>query len=367
MKKEEMQIGLALSGGGMRAAVYHLGILQAMAEVGLLSRITRISSVSGASICIGLIFSCNHQVWPSDQEFIDTVLPKVRKLITSKDIQWTSLIKWLCMPYYWDKKVNLLSEVMEKKWGIHCCLQSIPDKPLWIINTTAFETGKDFRISTQRMGSNNLFVMRPAFRMSHAMGASASFPILIGPYKLKTKKYIWTDRNGIIKDTPDDKILHLWDGGVYDNMGLDPIFKIKDDGKMPHDINYMLVSNASGDIEHQSRKRGYSFRNLKRMLDINMDQVESLKTRVVTQYMKKNHNGLYFKIGTPVKDIVKHSDLSFAMKEHWIHSSMHMKDIVYVRDYKTTLEKVKLEHFNMILRHGYETARTTLHCYGHFD
>ncbi|BCX89991.1 NTE family protein (plasmid) [Methylomarinovum tepidoasis] len=42
--------GLALSGGGFRAALFHLGVLAALAERGLLSRIEVISTVSGGSI-----------------------------------------------------------------------------------------------------------------------------------------------------------------------------------------------------------------------------------------------------------------------------------------------------------------------------
>ena len=41
-----MNIGLALSGGGFRATVYHLGVLARLAEQDLLEKVTYISSVS---------------------------------------------------------------------------------------------------------------------------------------------------------------------------------------------------------------------------------------------------------------------------------------------------------------------------------
>lgn len=364
MEKQSMRIGLALSGGGMRAAVFHLGILQALAEEGLLQQVSRISTVSGASICMGLIYSLNNQVWPSNNVFLETILPAMKPIITTKDIQWTALCKLLFMPYYWDKKVNLLSNVMEKKWGIHCCLQDIPHFPLWIINTTAFESGRDFRISPLRMGTKPTYVKNPKIRLSHAMGASAGFPILIGPYKMNTSSYEWVDHFGKVTTEPIDPVLHLWDGGVFDNMGLDPIFKIKNGGRMSKDINYMIVSNASGNIEHQKRQFGYSFRNLKRMLDINMDQVESIKSAIISDYMKKHQNGIYLKIGTPMSDIVNGSNLSFVEKERLIHEAMLTKDIVKARDYKTTLERVKPADYHNILRHGYEVARANLRCWG---
>ncbi len=43
-------IGLALSGGGYRAMVFHVGALIRLNEVALLRKVKRISSVSGGSI-----------------------------------------------------------------------------------------------------------------------------------------------------------------------------------------------------------------------------------------------------------------------------------------------------------------------------
>src|SRR3974390_2445460 len=44
------QIGLALSGGGFRATLYHLGLVRFLRDAGLLSQVTHITSVSGGSI-----------------------------------------------------------------------------------------------------------------------------------------------------------------------------------------------------------------------------------------------------------------------------------------------------------------------------
>jgi NTE family protein len=46
----EAKLGLALSGGGFRAAFFHLGVLARLAELGLLRRVEVISTVSGGSI-----------------------------------------------------------------------------------------------------------------------------------------------------------------------------------------------------------------------------------------------------------------------------------------------------------------------------
>ena len=44
------KIGLALSGGGFRASLYHLGLLRFLRDAGILSQVSHITSVSGGSI-----------------------------------------------------------------------------------------------------------------------------------------------------------------------------------------------------------------------------------------------------------------------------------------------------------------------------
>ena len=44
------KIGLALSGGGFRASLYHLGLVRFLRDAGILSQVSHITSVSGGSI-----------------------------------------------------------------------------------------------------------------------------------------------------------------------------------------------------------------------------------------------------------------------------------------------------------------------------
>src|SRR3954469_6122659 len=48
------RIGLALSGGGFRATLYHLGLVRFLRDAGLLSQVTHITSVSG-----GIVFAAH--------------------------------------------------------------------------------------------------------------------------------------------------------------------------------------------------------------------------------------------------------------------------------------------------------------------
>jgi NTE family protein len=53
--KREPKIGLALSGGGFRAALFHIGVLARLAEAGLLRKVRVISTVSGGAI-VGALY-----------------------------------------------------------------------------------------------------------------------------------------------------------------------------------------------------------------------------------------------------------------------------------------------------------------------
>ena len=52
MTNDGKRIGLALSGGGYRAAAYHIGALRALHKLCVLNKVDVISSVSGGSVSV---------------------------------------------------------------------------------------------------------------------------------------------------------------------------------------------------------------------------------------------------------------------------------------------------------------------------
>ena len=75
-------IGLALSGGGYRAMVFHVGALIRLNEVALLRKIKRISSVSGGSITAGVLGTSWKGLKFTDDVAInfDVVVERVRQM-----------------------------------------------------------------------------------------------------------------------------------------------------------------------------------------------------------------------------------------------------------------------------------------------
>jgi len=352
------RIGIALSGGGVRALIFHLGVLRYLAEAGLFDKIVSISSVSGGSLCMGAIFGAGGNRWPTGAEFLKDIEPRVRGMILGNNIQSAALWRLPVSPIYWRNRVKLLAKVLEDMWGIKGNLQDLPQKPFWEINCTTFESGRDFRFRRDFMGEYSIgYVQKPALPISHILAASAAFPILIGPYILKTAGLRWTEDsagNGKTIDVPDH--FTLWDGGVYDNLGLEPLYKI---GKgMDSEIDFLIVSNASAPLDFQQRDGNLSLSNLHRLLEIALWQVDSLRSREVYSNVILQGKGFYMKIGFCVDHMTRllgmnHIDIDQVPELH-----ISKTDAQFAQSYPTTLNSPHERDFKRILRHGYENARS---------
>ena len=322
----------------MRAAIYHLGVLKYLSEARLFDQITSISSVSGASLCIGAVFAVNDNKWPSGTAFRDEVLARVKAMMLRHDIQKSAILRLPLSPHRWNNKVKIIADVLEKKWNIKGSLQDLPAYsddpqsrcPYWEINCTTFETGSRFRVRRDYMGDRHIgYTQNPALPISDMIAASAGFPVLIGPYTLKTKNMRWTkDKHGLDKQVAVNPHYTLWDGGVYDNLGLEALYKIG--CCLDKEVDFLIVSDASAAIHFQKRKRNASIKNMKRLLDIATHQVYALRYREFHAAVTEKGKGAYLEIGEDV------------------------------RNYPTTLRTPCEYDFDRILLSGYNTAKREL-------
>ena len=313
----------------MRAAIYHLGVLKYLAESGLYGNISAVSSVSGASLCIGAMFAVNKNKWVSGEEFLRDTLPNVREMMLGCDIQKSALNRLPFLPKYWFNRVEILAEMLEKKWGIRGTIQDLPlppDSPYWEINCTTFETGQNWRVRKDYMGDFTVgYTQNPNLPISEMIAASAGFPVLIGPYTLKTSGMSWTgDKHGAGESVRVEPRYTLWDGGVYDNLGMEALYKI---GKgLDDEIDFLIVSDASGGMGFHKYKKNASLYNVKRLLDISMNQVYALRSREFRASAVESGVGAYLQISGAA------------------------------RSYSTTLRTPCRQEFDMILLNGYRNA-----------
>ena len=81
-----MEIGLALSGGGVRAAVFHLGVIRRIADDGLLERVTAVSTVSGGRLMMATLITQSSMKWPTSEEYLSEVYGAIRTRLTTTDL-----------------------------------------------------------------------------------------------------------------------------------------------------------------------------------------------------------------------------------------------------------------------------------------
>ena len=120
------------------------------------------------------------------------------------------------------------------------------------LNATTYESGKNWRfIPKSRMGDYVVgYVKEPSIPLTDAMAASAAYPGLIGPLALDTRKFSWFEFEGQVEREiqPPFAKLHLWDGGLYDNLGVEALFKIRGEHQYHNDCNFLVVSDASNPV-----------------------------------------------------------------------------------------------------------------------
>ncbi len=352
----EKPVALVLSGGGVRAMVFHLGVLRLLAERQALERVRRLSTVSGGSLLVGLILRENAMVWPSSSQFLETIYPKLRQQLCARSLQWGA-VRQLLWPWNWRylfSRANLLALALQYEWGVTAALREVPDQPEWSINGTTAENGKRFRFRHDTLGDYELGYAKPGcFPLSSALAVSAAFPGGFGPLSVATKPFQWKKRptwDADVRDARQVNVgyrrLHLYDGGVYDNLGLEPFFDAGC-GVPKHPDEIIVVFDAGAPL-----KQGFSmfalnpFR-LKRVADIMSDQSRALRVRTFAHFLQQAPlRGAYLYINTSVGGGEPCESAAFAA------------------GFPTTLRRLKPAEFDRLAEHGYRVSLQVESQYG---
>jgi NTE family protein len=330
---KDKKIGLALSGGGHRAAVFHLGVLSYLADNELLENINHVSTVSGGSILMGLIYKLNNYEFPNSNIYLNKILPEIKGYFTDMSLSKLLLNKMISNLRFFNRHSILASELRDT-WGIDKSIQDIADKPIWTINTTVLETGKSWRIQKKEMKEYKLSgIKKPNISISDAIAASAGFPIGIGPMKLDILKYQFKPK-GLDQNKP----LHLYDGGLYDNLGLE-VFMKNNFAYLDKTVDFVISSDASKPLEIVNHR--WYYQRIFRIIDVSTEQIRSLKVRLFHKFLYHNPTkGVHIRIG----------------EEHYNMD----KEAKIANNYATNFNKMTLEDFDAIKANGYVTAEAVL-------
>lgn len=351
-------VALALSGGGIRAMVFHLGVLKHLAEQQMLERICTVSTVSGGSLILGLLLKESGMEWPTSAQYLEQVLPTLRQKLCTRSVMG-GMLRQLRHPSNWRyliSRANLVAGALRDEWGIASCLSDLPAIPEWSINGTTAETGKRFRFKRNDLGDYVLgYAAAQQFPLAEALAVSAAFPGGIGPLVIEAgeyewKKRGWSDPRDTAQNVPSPyPRLHLYDGGVYDNLGLEPFFDAGK-GQLKDTLaagTAIIVSDAGAPLP-----RGFSYFSLnpwrvKRVADIMSDQSRALRVRTLVNYLQQaSGRGSYLYIGEPVCD------------------GLPCPSAKYVSEFPTTLRRLTPAEFDAIATHGYSVAAKVDNLYG---
>lgn len=370
-------IGLALSGGGVRAAAFHAGVLRYMAEHGLLEKVVHVSSVSGGSLFVGMVFRHANYSWPSSKAYLREVFPRFRQNLTTQSLQLSAVSRLLLNPLNWRfilSRANVLAKAIKGLWGVTASLSRISDAPVWSINCTTGETGRRYRFKNQTMGDYELgYATVGDIGLANAMAISAAFPGGVGPLTINTRKFHWTKRKQWNASKPEPyqppfSRLHLYDGGLYDNLGIEPLFDVgqqalKKDESLPSRITYILVSDGGAPLAREGMPHPLNPWRFKRIADIALDQCRALRVRAFVNFLKKNPTaGAYVGIGAAAVSSIKQFTAGrelFAknlLNQTWLSAD----DAKRAATYSTTLSQLSEATFDLLEQHGYETAKWNL-------
>ena len=128
-------IALCLSGGGFRAALFHLGALRRLNELGALSQVTAITSVSGGSIVSAHLANVI-RAWPAPGERVadwDAIVAAPFKRLTEQNYRTGPILKRL-LPWNWFRSstaVTALAGLYERR-VTQMRLRELPQRPHFV-------------------------------------------------------------------------------------------------------------------------------------------------------------------------------------------------------------------------------------------
>lgn len=373
-------IGLALSGGGYRAAVYHLGTLKKLHQLKVLDKIDRFSTISGGSItgaayCLhnGDFKEFENRMFTAlttksviryiltSWKFVRLILFALMFLVPAIYFQFTLyapysipiIILFIYLLIKYQFKLFPVSEIIEKAYDKFffsgAILSDLNDKPEIAIGATNLQTLRQFTFSKRKMEDSKYAYMQPPiyfdgtkFPVARAVIASSSVPFAFTPIVIAKEYY---------KDPSLYKTVYprLVDGGVYDNQGAHKLTQENSSYK----CDVVIVSDA-GDKLPFDKSYNNTFTLLLRTVDTFMARIKHFQM-IQNIYSKSEISVSFQSIGWDLENCITgfHKNLldgnipkelcvAHNFEDVWIETpAQYRKEIIThletVCDYKTMI------------------------------
>ena len=248
------RIGLALSGGGFRAACFGLGCLRALYDEDLLRNVSVISGVSGGSLLAAL-----YAYGPSNfDEFDALVVEQLRRgfqlEIAARALNPRRAISKLsfdtrCAVFRRSteqfvqsvNRADALRDTLASRVFGERSLSDVTHADLaTVITATDLRTSNAVRFGSLRSSCSAYGTIQETIGVADAVAASGAFPTLLpGIERIFTFQ---REASGVMER---HKVV-LSDGGIYDNLGSSVLEPKRSSLHTPHvyDVEYIVSSDA---------------------------------------------------------------------------------------------------------------------------
>ncbi|MBI3810737.1 MAG: patatin-like phospholipase family protein [Nitrospirae bacterium] len=222
-QKDKMFIGLALSGGGSRAANFASAAMLELKRLGILDRVDFISSVSGGSLPAAyyaldgykyFTWTGYRQIHFEDAEVMDRM---------GRDFKWRWIGRWFLpqnmIPYWFTDftRSDIMVQVFNNNLFHGASYADLnPERPKLLINATNDGLSDSFTFTDESFAEMNSSLA--SYKVARAVNVSSAFP---GAFQSVTlRKYSPPDQ------AFPTRYLHLYDGGPVDNLGINTLLNV---------------------------------------------------------------------------------------------------------------------------------------------
>jgi NTE family protein len=290
-RRERAGIALCLSGGGFRATLFHLGALRRLNETGVLAKLDTISSVSGGSIMAA--FMATGVRWPLSApippDVWDRDVAQPVRRFAARNLRTPAMLGRLLAPWDTSAGVRALMRGYARALPPAATLASLPEHPRFVFCATDLCFGVNFVFERERAGDYRLGYLSPppaGWHVARAVAASSCFPPVFNPMPIDVPADSFKRGRWESPAAPED--VRLSDGGLYDNLGLEPVWK-----------NHRVVLVSDGGAVFGSASDGGLLQRLRRYVDILDHQALALRKRwLISNFVDRVMSGAYWGIGS---------------------------------------------------------------------
>jgi predicted acylesterase/phospholipase RssA len=342
------KLGLALSGGGFRAALFHLGVVRLLRDAGALRDVTDIASVSGGSILAAHLV-LNWDEYNGDEQRFTEAAAQIVKFVQF-DVR-NHIVRRLPLLYVLGLLARRMpgrgrsltaNAILERYYARFLygdrCLYELPESPRLHILTTNVSNGglsvfnRDGLSIQQRAGAGAPEFERISGQMAgiaRIVGASSAFPGFFPPVAVRAADL----------GVREGQFPTEWftDGGVYDNLGIRAFSWLK---QQEFEFDQVLVSDAGKPFQVLSDAALGPIGQSLRASDILWDRVWQLE--------RENFGSRPGFLFIPITGTV---DLESDP------TALHPVVQAEVQSIRTDIDRFTPTEINTLAMHGYEVAR----------